>query len=65
MSLRRADVRMSSEEYLESEKNQTVRHEYVDGILFFTQPDDAINLASIGLTLMLRDVYRHVRFDSE
>lgn len=34
MSLRKPNFRISVEEYLESEKDVTVRHEYLDGIVY-------------------------------
>lgn len=50
MSLRKPEIRISAEEYLESERDQSVRHEYLDGIVYaMAGASDRHNLISGAL----------------
>ena len=59
MSLPKPHARMSVEEYLESEKNGTVRHEYLDGEVYaMSGASKRHNLISINLITQLRERLR-------
>jgi Uma2 family endonuclease len=54
MSLRKPKVKMSVEEYLESEKDGTIRHEYVDGEVFaMSSASKRHNRVASNLTIQL------------
>lgn len=59
MSLPKEHVRMTVAEYLESEKNGTVRHEYLDGEVYaMSGASRRHNLVSVNLLTRLRDHLR-------
>ncbi len=56
MSLPKPHVRMTVAEYLESEKNGTVRHEYLDGEIYaMSGASKRHNLISVNLLAQLRE----------
>jgi Uma2 family endonuclease len=59
MSLRKPKVKMSVEEYLESEKDGTIRHEYVDGEVYaMSGASKRHNLVAANLHAELRSRLR-------
>jgi Uma2 family endonuclease len=59
MSLPKPHVRMTVAEYLESEKNGTVRHEYLDGEVYaMSGASKRHNLVSVNLLTQLRERLR-------
>ena len=57
--------RLSEQDYLHGELNSEIRHEHDEWQLAADSPDEPRQLASIGTSLTLDEIYEDVRLDAQ